>query len=223
MKQIPLTRGQMAIVDDKDYESLSQWKWQCTARGYAIRTGRKADGALRGSGILMHRQIMDAPQGLEVDHVNGNRLDNQRGNLRVCTGEQNRSHITKRKGSRTYKGARPLDGHWVAYLTNGKGNQEYLGFYRTEEEAAIAYNRRAREIWGERAVLNDIEDHPIEALSFDRRTRAGASGVYGVVWDKARNKWRAKLRRGKKHVTLGRYDEKEDAANAIRDFLEGKT
>jgi hypothetical protein len=116
-----------------------------------------------------------------------------------------------------------MDGHWVAYLSNGNGKQEYLGFYRTEEEAALAYNRRAREIWGEWAVLNDVEDRPIEALSFDRRTREGVSGVYGVAWDKARNKWHAKVRRGKSHVDLGRYDKKEDAAKAVKVFLGAET
>lgn len=223
MKEIPLTQGRVAHVDDEDYELLSRWKWQY-ARGYAKRTGGILDGTLCRKSILMHRVILGAPEHLRVDHINGNRADNCKENLRLCTPEQNKWHVVKRKGNNKYKGTRlDPDGHWYAYAVGDNGRQAYLGYYASEEEAAIAYNRYAKKRWGEWTSLNPIADREIFPLTMDRRTKISSSGIYGVAWDKSRNKWHAKVRRGKSHIDLGRYDKKEDAAKAVKAFLEAVT
>lgn len=220
MKEVPLTRGKVAIVDDQDYDWLMQWKWQYV-KGYARRTGLKSDGGLHLRSIMMHRVIANAPPDLRVDHINGDRADNRRENLRLCTPEQNKWHVVKRRGHNKYKGVRPVDGGcWRAYAADGHNGQTYLGYYATEEEGAIAYNRYAVGKWGEWASLNPIEDREIHAVTLADRSAKSTSGIYGVTFDRARNKWQAKLRRGRKHVFIGRYETKEEAADAVRRVLE---
>lgn len=94
MKRIPLTRGREALVSDKDYKYLIQWKWFCMAVGYAVRNKRKSDN-IDGSVILMHRVIFHRAKGYMpfcVDHRNCNPLDNRRKNLRSATQSQNMAH-----------------------------------------------------------------------------------------------------------------------------------
>jgi hypothetical protein len=103
----------------------------------------------------MHRQIMQAPAGLDVDHINGDRLDNQRGNLRIATRQQNCWNTTKRKGNYTspYKGVSWRRGQWAAYITVSN-RQRPLGKFADPIEAARAYDCAAREMFGEFAYLN---------------------------------------------------------------------
>jgi hypothetical protein len=91
MKEIQLTRGQFALVDDADYEWLNQWKWFAQKHKdsyYAARTRSETETVTRGI-ILMHRVIMDTPDDMQVDHINHNGIDNQRLNLRNCTQQEN--------------------------------------------------------------------------------------------------------------------------------------
>ena len=80
MKQIPLTQGKFAIIDDKDFEYLNQWKWTYDGR-YAIRSVAFTVG--KRSKIYMHRIILNTPVGMDTDHIDMNRLNNQRLNLRI--------------------------------------------------------------------------------------------------------------------------------------------
>src|SRR4030066_2184242 len=86
MKEIKLTRGKVAIVDDEDYEWINQWKWHCNGQGYAER---HCDIPGKRTMIKMHRLILNTPNGMETDHINHNRLDNRKSNLRVRTRSQN--------------------------------------------------------------------------------------------------------------------------------------
>ena len=99
MKTIPLSQGQFALVDDDDYEYLSRWKWYASyARGtksyYAMRNSPSVNG--KRQSILMHRVIMDAKKGEQVDHENHETLDNQRGNLRLTTSQGNQQNARLR-------------------------------------------------------------------------------------------------------------------------------
>lgn len=99
VKLIPLTKGQFAIIDIEDYDQLMQCKWyvkdsKVDTSLYAVR---KPDFGI----VRMHRVIMDAPKGMEVDHINGNGLDNRRCNLRLCTRRENQINTNKPK---TFKG-----------------------------------------------------------------------------------------------------------------------
>ncbi len=155
IKAIALTRGEVALVDADVFDMLMQWEWQCRD-GYAKRgaRGRKA--------IAMHNIIMNPPEGFIVDHIDGNGLNNRRSNLRVCKQKHNTWNRKPVKGSSSkYKGVswQAATGYWKAYIkTDGK--QKHLGCYLSEEEAAIAYNRAAKELHGEFAKLNNVEDKP---------------------------------------------------------------
>jgi len=166
-KQIPLTQNQVALVDDSDYERLSQFKWYAWKPGnrrtfYAVR-GIALPNGKRGVSY-MHREIVNAPSGEAVDHRDGNGINNQRSNLRIATQRQNSYNQSGRKTSTSrFKGvsgyrSRP---QWRArIMVNGK--EHHLGHFNTEFDAACAYDMAARAHFGEYARLNfplDISLH----------------------------------------------------------------
>src|SRR3990167_1855880 len=115
MKYISLTQDKFAIIDDSDFEWLSQWKWCFDKKGYAVRW-QWLKKEKRYIFILMHRLILNTPDNLETDHRNGNGLDNQRNNLRICTRQQNLQNRRKILGTTSkYKGV-----YW------NKNNQKWM-------------------------------------------------------------------------------------------------
>ncbi|RAK52107.1 AP2/ERF family transcription factor [Phenylobacterium deserti] len=154
-REIPLTKGKVAIVDDADFDWLSQWKWMCSNGGRAVRGPRGEERyPKRHRLIMMHRQLLQAPDGLEVDHIDGDPLNNQRSNLRLCTHQQN---MKNRSGYRSdkLKGAffnRSI-GRWQAVIVCD-GRRHYLGTFGAELDAALAYDKAARELHGAFARLN---------------------------------------------------------------------
>lgn len=157
-REIPLTRGMVAIVSACDFEWLNQWKWQAgrTTNGkcYVVRRATITTGVRRN--LSMHRLITHAPRGTEVDHRNGDSLDNRRCNLRICTGTQNKCNRPKGTGaSSQFKGV-CLDkerSKWKAQIEIDYKSIA-LGRFDNEIEAAQAYDRAARELHGEFARLN---------------------------------------------------------------------
>jgi hypothetical protein len=155
MREIPLSRGKVAIVDDADYEWLSQWKWSVggSRQGHA-RRGVIKNG--RWTSSLMHREIMDAAPEQQVDHINGDRFDNRRCNLRLCNGTENNRNRPKRKDSTApYKGIVWCGGRWWARI-NLDGKQTFLSSHATAEAAARAYNEAALAVYGDFARVNRI-------------------------------------------------------------------
>lgn len=156
MKEIPLTQGKLAMVDDKDFDWLSQLKWR-HSQGYATRSGPRKN--YFRTTILMHRLILDAPDGIEVDHRNGNGLDNQRRNLRLCRRSQQVANGRKRSDGKTsrFRGVHfeKARGKYAAEIT-ALGKKFHLGRYETSEAAAEAYNLAAYCHFGEFAKLNVI-------------------------------------------------------------------
>jgi len=157
MKKISLTQNKITLVDDKDYDWLSQWKWCAKESGgnkfYAIR--RKP---IIGTHIYMHKQIMDALSNVEVDHINGDTLDNRKSNLRICVHKQNiRNQKLSSANSSGYKGVSwsKTNKKWHAYI---KVNQKKinLGLFKNIKEAAKAYNNAALKYFGEFARLNEL-------------------------------------------------------------------
>lgn len=158
VKEIPLSQGQIAIIDDDDAELIADKKW------YAMWTGRRfyaahgfRDGKLRGI-LLMHRVIIAACSDEEVDHINRNSLDNRRMNLRIVTRAQNnQNRDNKRPGRLVGAYFRPSRSHadrpWMASI-RVNGRAKHLGVYRTEEDAGRAYDQWALRIYGPGAFTN---------------------------------------------------------------------
>jgi hypothetical protein len=137
MTEIFLTKGKVAIVDADDFEYLNQWKWLFDGKGYAVRHEPRQKGKHRGW-IYMHRLINNTPSDLETDHINHNRLDNRKSNLRAITHQKNlfNSKIAKNNTSGC-KGVTKAKGKWQAQIVINQKNI-YLGYYYDIEEAIRA-------------------------------------------------------------------------------------
>jgi hypothetical protein len=152
MKYIPLTQGKYAIVDNKDYGVLNEYTW------YAHK-GRKTFYARSSKGQYMHRFILEVKERyIEVDHKNGNGLDNRRKNLRKTTRQQNSwNNGGYGKTASGYKGVYKCSSckNFVVRIKY-KNKSLYLGHYSTAKEAALAYNEAVVILRGEFAKLNKI-------------------------------------------------------------------
>jgi len=154
-KYIPLTQGKFAIIDADDYERLARYKWYCHRsrnKFYAYRNkNRKA--------ISMHREVLRAPKDLLIDHVDGNSLNNRKNNLRLCTYAQNAHNRQPKSASRSkYKG---LSWHrrnkkWEVSIIKS-ARKIFVGSFDNETEAAVAYDRKAEQLFGEFAYLNFLQ------------------------------------------------------------------
>jgi len=158
MKQIPLTQGMFALVDDDDFEALSKWKWHANkSKGnyYACRNSPRVNK--KRTSIKMHRQIMNVPNdGLFIDHINGNGLDNRRENLRLCTNAENtRNSRVSSSNTTGYRGV-SLHGPTKKFRARIKSDDGtiYLGHFKTAIDAALAYDFAAKRFHGEFARLN---------------------------------------------------------------------
>lgn len=157
-RRIKLTRGKYALVDPEDFERLNRYKWHCSQSNYAKRATRSQSGKGRKQvEIFMHKVVCPPPEGMIADHINRNRLDNRKANLRPATWTQNawnRSSVrktrkTRHKGIRYYKDTKKWQ---VRLMINGR--RVSFGCYDDEEEAAKAYDVVAKKYRGEYAVLN---------------------------------------------------------------------
>jgi len=157
VKEIPLgDSGKVALVDDEDHERVAALNWYPheASNGrlwYAVTWIRVQQTPRKYKRLSMHRFLFNEPAS-EIDHVNHDGLDNRRANLRFASRSDNMANTRIRKGRR-YKGAYRQGNRWAAICTK---NYEsfYLGMFATEEEAARAYDAKARELFGEFAYLN---------------------------------------------------------------------
>lgn len=212
MKQIPLTRGLFALVDDEDFEWLSQFKWSAAKSGityYAVRW-------VNGNNKSMHRIILNInSRNIYGDHINGNGLDNRRENIRICNPKENaRNRGLNSSKTCSFKGV-----HWdkkkrfwcasikIDYKTI------FLGLFYSPEEAAIAYDQAAIKYHGEFAKINDIKT---EVIVHDRIKirRNNTSGFSGVTFDKRKNRFMAKIEINRITKFIGYFDTPEEAALA---------
>lgn len=164
--------GSEILIDDEDYEIVSKYTWhirKAKNTNYARTNIRISVGKQRG--IHLHRLITNCPRNMMIDHINGNGLDNRRCNLRIVTRSQNLMNSKKPEGEHTsqYKGVCLTKWGKVSKKT---GIQKYkwrteirkdtkgilIGYFETEIEAALAYNQKAIELFGEFAKLNEVEN-----------------------------------------------------------------
>jgi hypothetical protein len=164
VKTIPLTQGKEALVDDCDYEYLVQWKWQFQREGhrrtgYAVRIQRTGE---KRSHLCMHRLVATRSglviDGKQLDHVDGDGLNNCRGDLRVSTTSQN--HANRRRNRNNTSGFKGVTWNkrwkkWVAQIEVA-GQNLYLNGFDDPRDAARAYNEAALEHFGEFACLNPV-------------------------------------------------------------------
>jgi HNH endonuclease len=156
VNEIYLSKGAVALVDEEDFLRVSHLNWFLSPQGYAYRTSpRDANG--KRSSILLHRLLLDFPAGLEVDHINGNRLDNRRENLRVVTSQQNSMNQRKTRGGSRFKGVAwaKKSNAWRAAI-KAEGVHHVLGFFTNESAAAVAYNLAALRLCKQYARLNEV-------------------------------------------------------------------
>lgn len=213
-REIILTRGKVALVDDVDYESVSKYKWYYHSSGYA-GSQIVIDGKKRY--IYMHRQILNCTPTQEIDHVNHNGLDNRRCNLRVCSRAENNRNTRKRTvATSQYKGVlwSKRKKEWLAFITlNGKHNS--LGFFESEQDAAKTYDRAVRYYFTDFACTNfpgdeaaSVED--IRRNSHRRFKQTTSSQHAGIDYQKRNGRWRVRI----KGKVVGYFKTEEEALTA---------
>jgi len=158
MKEIKLSNNKgIVLVDDEDYDMLSQYKWHLHDKKnkYAI-SDIKINGKSKRK--KMHRLIMGEPQGFEIDHIDRNTLNNQKNNLRIVTHSQNQMNKIKQKNNTSgYKGV-----SWHKHIKKWQGQIGFnkknysLGYFENEDDAARAYNQKAKELFKEYVCLNEV-------------------------------------------------------------------
>lgn len=154
-KELILSKGKVALVDDEDFDWLNQWKWCVLAvrsRFYAVRASYHP----KREYIYLHREILSAPKGMQVDHINHDGLDNRRNNLRLATNAENNQNKGLRPDNTSgFKGTTwdRSRNKWLAQVwVNGR--HVHLGRFDELEEAALAYDKAALKYHGEFAKIN---------------------------------------------------------------------
>jgi hypothetical protein len=159
LKEIPLTKGLVALIDDEDFEKVSVFRWQAVSNKkvyYAYHSiAKKLPNGKKGStAIKMHRLVMGVTDPkIQVDHINGNTLDNRKENLRLCSNIENsrnrKGYCTNTSGFRGVgRDKRRNSNPWFATIVKDE-KQKWLGYFNTPEEAAKAFDKAAKEIYGE--------------------------------------------------------------------------
>ena len=157
MKTIQLTNGGEAFVDDEDYSLLSRHKWRKMKNNnvwYVVAPFTS------NSKITMHKIVMGSKAGYIVDHIDRNGLNNQKSNLRFSTASHNAMNSRKHPNcSSKFKGVYwcPSHGTWMSYIVANK-KKHYVGSFKSELEAARAWNNAAKKFHGQFAYLNTLPD-----------------------------------------------------------------
>ena len=150
------------LIDSDDYEMIKAYKWFRETNGYAVREVNENG---KRKVIKMHRQIMGFPEGLVIDHINGDLLDNRKSNLRACTHKQNIRNSKKpniKNAASKYKGVSysKRDKLYIARIKHE--GKHVAAYFKSEVEAAKKYDEMAIRYFGEYARINFPSEHDIE-------------------------------------------------------------
>lgn len=154
-KSIPLTKGKFALVDDVDFDRINAWKWCFLSSGYAVRRD-----VITNKFILMHRQIVNPASNEVVDHIDGDKLNNTRANLRVCNQTRNMQNSNRYHNNTSgYKGVSwsKQFRKWSADIQHNR-KHVFLGYFDNVIDAARAYNTAAMKYFGNFARINEIKE-----------------------------------------------------------------
>ena len=144
---LPLTQGKVSVIDFADLEKVGRVKWCAHRDGHVFYAVRKCGGRMKS----LHREILKVSG--RVDHKDGDGLNNTSANLRTCTAKQNRMNQHSVIGRSSFKGVHLHRGKWTARIQID-GKRKHLGYFPSEQEAAVAYDIAAKHRFGEFAKLN---------------------------------------------------------------------
>jgi len=218
METITLPSGHEVLLDKEDYERLKGFRYYLHKKGYAYRFTSNKKGK---KAVYMHHDVIGKQEGKVVDHINRNKLDNRKSNLRHITNRQNLMNIEKTRKKSTssvYKGVCWVEGSkaWKATVRDGDKTIS-LGYFRDEKTAAHAYNAYVKKIHGEFAVLNDVAVCDWESLKLNRRDGTGKSKYRGVSFIAKSGKWQAHITHNYKSIYLGCYEDEITAAKVYNE------
>jgi hypothetical protein len=212
MKLLPTSKGFLILIDDIDFDRASRHSWCPDEQGYSKAT-------IKQEQVMLHRWLVGAQDGEEVDHKNHNTFDCRRDNLRRCTKSQNMANMKTPKNNTTgFKGV-TFDKRVNRYTARIKVNRHHrhLGSFITAEDAAIAYNHAALASFGEFAYFNNVPNWqsrtPRRAKDTELRSN-NSSGFRGVSFNKRLQKWTAYLSIRGHHTHIGYFPTAEAAARA---------
>lgn len=190
--EVKISRGYVAIIDAEDAELVSKHRWYAVIAPDQRRTRVYASTQINGRTVAMHRLIMNAPRGVDVDHGNGDGLDNRKTNLRLCDDSKNQANCLIARSISGYKGVywepqrdrqgklrtNPGTKPWKARL-QVSGKRKFLGSFASAEQAAAVYDAAAIEAYGEFAATN-AKIKELDVTNDQRRVHAGNEHLAGA-------------------------------------------
>lgn len=226
VKEIPLQNGLVALVDDEDFDRVNGINWCVTG---VTKTNFNVESTMNFNGKRVHvslqRYLLEPPaDGFFVIFKDNNPLNCQKNNLMIA---DSRAKVIKARGRRNssskYKGVSwyKKSNKWVARI-KVDGKDKHLGYFASEEEAALAYNKAVMQLWSGNGYLNVIgEDNNAIEVEVERNVRVkrkpnrqSTSEYLGVHWNSRRSKWIATIVKDKKSNWLGQFNSEEEAAKA---------